>query len=64
MDSKRLLAAAAVAAVVIGLIVLLVKIVSGAFALLSGAVNAVLGLAVVAAMVVIVVWMFRYARKQ
>ena len=63
MNSKKLVYAILAAAVAIALVVLLVKIVSGAFGLLSGAVNAVLGIAVVAALVVIVVWMFAYARR-
>ena len=63
MNSKKLVYAILAAAVAIALVVLLVKIVSGAFGLLSGAVNAVLGIAVVAALVVIVIWMFRYASK-
>ena len=64
MNSKKLVYAILAAAVAIALVVLLVKIVSGAFGLLSGAVNAVLGIAVVAALVVIVVWMFAYARRR
>lgn len=63
MNSKKLIYAILAAAVAIALVMLLVKIVSGAFGLLSGAVNAVLGIAVVAALVVIVVWMFAYARR-
>lgn len=63
MNSKKLVYAILAAAVAIALVVLLVKIVSGAFGLLSGAVNAVLGIAVVAALVVIVIWMFAYAKR-
>ena len=61
MNSKKLVYAILTAAVAIALVVLLVKIVSGAFGLLSGAVNAVLGIVVVAALVMIVLWMFSYA---
>lgn len=64
MNSKKLIYAILAAAVAIALVVLLVKIVSGAFGLLSGAVNAVLGIAVVAALVVIVIWMFAYAKRR
>ena len=64
MNSKKLVYAILAAAVVIALVVLLVKIVSGAFGLLSGAVNAVLGIAVVAALAVIVIWMFAYAKRR
>lgn len=64
MNSKKLVYAILAAAVAIALVVLLVKIVSGAFGLLSGAVNAVLGIAVVAALVIIVIWMFAYAKRR
>ena len=64
MNSKKLVYAILAAAVAIALVVLLVRIVSGAFGLLSGAVNAVLGIAVVAALVVIVIWMFAYAKRR
>ena len=64
MNSKKLVYAILAAAVAIALVVLLVKIVSGAFGLLSGAVNAVLGIAVVAALVVIVIWMFAHAKRR
>lgn len=49
--------------VVIGIIVLAVKLISGAFSLLGGLIDAVLGLAVFVALVAIVIWMFRYAAK-
>ena len=48
---------------VIGLLVLLVKIVSGAVALVGGLFNVILGVVVVVAMVLIVLWMFSYAKK-
>ena len=48
---------------VIGLLVLLVKIVSGAIALVGGFLNVIIGVAVVVAMVLIVLWMFSYAKK-
>ncbi|MBS5432839.1 MAG: hypothetical protein KHY12_03630 [Firmicutes bacterium] len=49
--------------VAIGIIVLAVKLISGAFSLLGGLIDAVLGLAVFVALVAIVIWMFRYAAK-
>ena len=64
MNSKKLVYAILTAAVAIALVVLLVKIVSGAFGLLSGAVNAVLGIVVVAALVMNDLWMFSYARRR
>ena len=63
MNGKKLVYAILAAAAAIALAVLLGKIVSGALGLLSGAVNAVLGIAVVAALAVIVVWMFAYAKR-
>ena len=63
MNGKKLVYAILAAAAAIALAVLLGKIVSGAFGLLSGAVNAVLGIAVLAALVVLVVWMFAHARR-
>ena len=51
------------ALVVIGVIVLGVKIVGGAFNLVGSAVNAVLGIVVILALVAIVIWMFRYAKR-
>ena len=50
-------------AVVIGAVVLVIKLISGAFSLLSGLLNTILGLAVVVALIAIVIWMFRYAKK-
>ena len=47
----------------IGLIALIFKLISGAVMVITGAFNAVLGLAVVAALIIIVLWMFSYAKK-
>ena len=63
MDSKKIVYAALAALIAIALIVLLIKIVSGAFTLLNGTFNTVIGLIVIIALVVIVIWMFRYASK-
>ena len=61
MDSKKIVYAALAALIAIALIVLLIKIVSGAFTLLNGTFNTIIGLIVIIALVVIVIWMFRYA---
>ena len=45
------------------LLVLVVKIISGAITLISGLFNVILGVIVVLAVVALVVWMFRYAAK-
>lgn len=52
-----------VAAVVIGAIVLVVKLVSGAITLIGGLFNVILGVVVVLAVAALVIWMFRYAAK-
>lgn len=49
------------AAVAIGALVLAIKLFSGAFALLGGVIDAILGLALILALVILVLWMFRYA---
>ena len=63
MNNKKLIHTVLSAIIAIALIVLPIKVVSGTFALLSGAVNAVVAIVVILALVVIVVWMFRYASK-
>lgn len=52
-----------VAAVVIGAIVLVVKLISGAITLIGGLFNVILGVVVVLAVAALVIWMFRYAAK-
>lgn len=54
---------ALVAAVVIGAIVLVVKLISGAITLIGGLFNVILGVVVVLAVAALVIWMFRYAAK-
>lgn len=61
--NKKIVYAALAALIAIALIVLLIKIVSGAFTLLNGTFNTIIGLIVIIALVVIVIWMFRYASK-
>ncbi len=51
-------------AVVIGGVVLAVKLISGAFALVHGALDTVLGIVLILGMVAIVAWMFAYAKKK
>ncbi|PWM19839.1 MAG: hypothetical protein DBX49_01665 [Clostridia bacterium] len=63
MKAGKIIGAIIALLVVIGIIVLAVKLISGAFSLLGGLIDAVLGLAVVVALVAIVIWMFRYAAK-
>ena len=63
MNNKKSVYAALAALFAIALIVLLIKVVSGAFTLLNGTFNTVIGLIVIIALVVIVIWMFRYANR-
>ena len=44
-------------------VILVVKLIAGAASIITGAFNAILGLAVIIALVIIVVWMFGYAKK-
>ena len=52
----KILLAVIALALIIGAVTLVIKLVSGAF-------NAVLGIVVLVALVVIVIWMFAYAKK-
>ena len=50
-------------AVVIGGVVLAVKLISGAFALVHGALDTVLGIVLILGTLAIVAWMFAYAKR-
>ena len=58
MNNRKLVYALIAAALVIALIVLLIRVVSGAVSVVSSGFNAVLGVVVVLALVIIVIWMF------
>ena len=49
---------------ILAVVVLLIKLVGGAVTVASAGFNAVLGVVLVLALVMIVVWMFLYARKK
>jgi len=51
------------AVLLIGGVILAVKLISGAFALVHGALNTILGIVVILALLAIVAWMFSYAKK-
>jgi arginine exporter protein ArgO len=51
-----------IAAAVVG-VILVIRAVAGAYALMNSALNAVIAVAVILGVVVIVIWMFWYARK-
>ena len=52
------------ALIVVAVFAIIIKLISGAAMIITGAFNAILGIAVVAALIIIVVWMFSYARKK
>ena len=49
--------------VILVLLGLAISLVTGVFRLLSGALNTILGLALVVGLVLIVLWMFHYAKR-
>jgi hypothetical protein len=51
-----------IAAAAVG-VFLVIRAIAGAYALMNSALNAVIAVAVILGVVVIVIWMFRYARK-
>ena len=63
MTTKDISRLVVLAAIVISGIVLIIKLISGAVSLVSGLANVVLGIFVVIALVLIVLWMFSYAKK-
>ena len=63
MNLKKLGGLILAAILLIGGVILAVRLISGAFALVHGALNTVLGIVVILALLAIVVWMFAYARK-
>ena len=63
MNLKKLGGLLLAALLIIGGVVLAVKLLSGALALVHGALNTVLGIVVLIALVAIVAWMFSYAKK-
>ena len=63
MTTKDISRLVVLAVVVITCISILFKLITGAISLVSNLANVVLGVVVVAALVLIVLWMFSYARK-
>ena len=51
-----------IAAAVLG-VILVIRVIAGAYTLMNSALNAVIAVAVILGVVVIVIWMFWYARK-
>lgn len=63
MSTKQISRLVVLAAVIISLAVLLVKLIQGTAGIVGSAFNTVLGIVVVIALVIIVIWMFAYAKK-
>jgi hypothetical protein len=63
MSTKQISRLVVLAAVIISLVVLLVKLIQGTAGIVGSAFNTVLGIVVVIALVIIVIWMFAYAKK-
>ena len=64
MNKNKIISIVIALAVAVGVFILAAKLISGAISIVSGAFNAVLGIIVIFALVVIVVWMFLYAAKK
>lgn len=60
---KKIIPAILLLAVLLFAVILVFKLLSGAVTVVTGAFNAVLGLGVLLVLVIIVLWMFSYARK-
>lgn len=63
MKISKLLPVILVCLLAVFAVVLVAKLIAGAASIITGTFNAILGLVVIIALVIIVVWMFRYARK-
>ena len=64
MNLKKIGGLILAALLLIGGVILAVKLISGAFALVHGALNTILGIVVILALLAIVAWMFAYARRR
>ena len=63
MKNGKLIAGILTGIFLIGGIILLFKLLSGAFSLLGSFLNTILGIALILGLILIVIWMFRYAKK-
>ena len=63
MKISKVLIALVIFGLLCALAALLIKLVSGAVSVITGILNTVIALIVIAALVIIVIWMFRYASK-
>lgn len=63
MKISKLLPVILVCLLAVFAVVLVAKLIAGAASIITGTFNAILGLVVIIALVIIVVWMFSYAKK-
>lgn len=63
MKISKLLPVILVCLLAVFAVVLVAKLIAGAASIITGTFNAILGLVVIIALVIIVIWMFSYARK-
>lgn len=59
----KLISVIFIAGILIAAVILVVKLIGGAISLVTGLFHLVLGLAIIAALIALVIWMFRYAAK-
>lgn len=64
MNLKKYLGPALALILVIGVIVIALRLISGAVSLAGGVLNTVLGIVLILALAAIVIWMFGYASKK
>lgn len=63
MKISKLLPVILVCLLAVFAVVLVAKLIAGAASIITGTFNAILGLVVIIALVIIVIWMFSYAKK-
>ncbi len=63
MSTKQISRIVVLLVVVVSCVVLLVKLIQGTAGIVGSLFNTVLGIVVVIALVIIVIWMFAYAKK-
>lgn len=61
---KKLIIGISAALLAIIVLAVIIKLIGAAAGIITGAFNAILGVAVIIALIVIVIWMFSYARKK
>ena len=64
MNAKKIGLLLVALALIIGGVILAAKLISGAIALVGGLFNTILGILVILALIAIVIWMFRYAKRK